>query len=81
VVEKHMLRYLYGTLDYGLDYLRGDKVRLMGYTDSYWVGCVCDRKITSCCYFGLALAVVSWFSQKKKSVALSYVEAEYMAVS
>ena len=32
--EKHVLRYIVGTIDYGLDYIRGDGVRLVGYTDS-----------------------------------------------
>jgi hypothetical protein len=31
---KHVLRYLQGTLDFGLEYVRGDGVRLAGYTDS-----------------------------------------------
>jgi hypothetical protein len=34
VAAKHVLRYLCGTVDYGLNYLRGDGVRLVGYTDS-----------------------------------------------
>ena len=34
VAAKHVLRYLQGTLDYGLDYRQGDGVRLAGYTDS-----------------------------------------------
>jgi hypothetical protein len=33
VATKHVLRYLCGTVVYGLDYLRGDKVRLVGYTE------------------------------------------------
>ena len=36
---KHVLHYLQGTLDYGLDYRQGDGVRLAGYTDSDWAGC------------------------------------------
>jgi hypothetical protein len=44
VAAKHVLRYLCGTVDYGLDYHRGDGVHLVGYTDSDWVGCVSDRK-------------------------------------
>jgi hypothetical protein len=79
VAAKHVLRYLYGTVDYGLDYQRGDGVRLVGYTNSDWAGCVSDRKSTSRCCFGLGLAVVSWFSRKQKSVAFSSAEAEYMA--
>jgi hypothetical protein len=34
VGEKHVLRYVVGTVDYGLDYVRGDGVSLVGYTDS-----------------------------------------------
>eukprot|EP00253_Pinus_taeda_P026114 PITA_26114 len=37
------------------------------------------RKSTSGCCFGLGSAVVSWFSHKQQSVALSSAEAEYMA--
>jgi hypothetical protein len=81
VAAKHVLRYLCGTVDYGLDYHRGDGVRLVGYTDSDWAGCVSDRKSTSGCCFGLGSTVVSWFSRKQKSVALSSAEAEYMAAS
>ena len=34
VGEKHVLRYIAGTIDYGLDYVRGDGVSLVGYIDS-----------------------------------------------
>jgi len=68
-------------MDYGLDYRQEDGVRLAGYTDSDWAGCASDRKSTSGCCFGLGLAVVSWFSRKQQSVALSSAEAEYMAAS
>jgi hypothetical protein len=78
VATKRVLKYLCGTVDYVLDYQRGDGVNLVGYTDSDWAGCVSDRKSTSGCCFGLCSVVVSWFSGKKKSVALSSAEAEYM---
>ena len=78
VETKHVLMYLCGTIEYGLDYQRGDGVRLVGYTDSDWAGCVSDRKSTSGCCLGLGSTVVSWFSRKQKSVALSSAEAEYM---
>ena len=78
---KHNLRYLPGTTDYGLDYRRSGGVGLVGYTDSDWVGSVSDRKSTFGCCFNLGSAVVSWFSRKKKSMALSSAEAEYMAAS
>jgi hypothetical protein len=81
VAIKHVLRYLWGMVDYGLDYVRGDGVRSIGYTDLDWAGSVVDRKSTSGCCFGLGLTVVSWFNQKHQSVALSSVEGEYMAAS
>ena len=56
-------------------------MRLAGYTDSNWAGCASDKKSTSGCCFGLGLVVVSWFSRKQQSVALSSAEAEYMAAS
>ena len=34
VAAKHVLRYLAGTVDYGLDYRRPNGVRLIGFTDS-----------------------------------------------
>ena len=79
VGAKKNLQYLQGIVDYGLDYRQGDGVRLAGYTDSDWAGCASDRKSTSGCCFVLGSAVVLWFSQKQQSVALSSVEAEYMA--
>jgi hypothetical protein len=78
---KHVLRYIAGSMDYGLDYVRGDGVRLIGYIDSDWAGCGVDRKSISGYCFGLGSIVVSWFSRKHKSVALSSAEAEYMAAS
>jgi hypothetical protein len=81
VGEKHILRYVVGTVDFGLDYVRGDGVSLVGYTDSDWAGCVADRKSTLGCCFSLGSGLVSWFIQKQNLVALSSVEAEYMAAS
>jgi hypothetical protein len=81
VAAKHVLKYLCGTVDYGLDYHGGDGVRPIGYTDSDWAGCVSDKKSTSGCCFGLGSVVVSWFNRKQKSGALSSAEAEYMVAS
>jgi hypothetical protein len=81
VAAKHVLRYLRGTVEYGLSYIQGDGVKLMGFTDADWAGNTVDRKSTSGCCFSLGSGVVSWFSRKQKSVALSSAEAEYMAAS
>jgi hypothetical protein len=81
VGAKHILRYVAGTVDFGLNYVKGDGVWLVGYIDSDCAGCAANRKITSGCCFSLGSALVSWFSWKQKSVALSSAEAEYMAAN
>ena len=58
VGAKHILIYVVGTVDFGLDYVRGDGVSLVGYTDSDWVGCAADRKSTSGCCFSLGSGLV-----------------------
>jgi len=77
---KNLLRYLRGTITYGLRYIARD-VRLFGYTDADWAGNVEDRKSTSGCCFSLGSASISWMSRKQKSVALSTAKAEYIAAS
>jgi hypothetical protein len=81
VGDKNVLRYVAGTVDFGLDYVRGDRLSLVGYTDLDWAGCAANRKSTSRSCFSLGSGLVSWFSQKKKSDGLSSVEVEYMAAS
>jgi len=36
IVAKHILRYLKGTVDYGLEYKADQKINLEGYVDSDW---------------------------------------------
>jgi hypothetical protein len=81
VAAKHVLRYLCGTVEFGLSYIQGDGVKLVGYSDADWAGSAVDRKSTSGCCFSLGSGAISWFSRKQKSVALSSAEAEYMAAS
>ena len=74
-----MLRYLRGTIGYGLRYSTDSDMQLVGYTDTDWAGSVKNRKSTFGCCFSLGFAVISWFSRKQISVALSSSEAEYIA--
>ena len=78
VVAKHVLRYLCGTVGYGLRYTSSSDLTLVSYSDSDWVGSVDDQKSTSRCCFSLGSAMVSWFSRKQLTVSLSIVEAEYI---
>eukprot|EP00253_Pinus_taeda_P002638 PITA_02638 len=78
---KHVLCYLRGTLGYGLCYRQEDEVKLCGFTDADWERIPTDRKSTSGGIFNIGSTTVSWYSRKQRSVALSSVEAEYMATS
>lgn len=79
---KHILRYLVGTINYGLLYNRADSSsECCGYSDADWAGDLDDRKSTSGYVFQVGGAPVSWRSCKQSSVALSTAEAEYIALS
>ena len=43
VATKHVLKYIRGTMEYSLRYLRDGEVKLYGYLDLDWVGGVADR--------------------------------------
>ena len=54
---------------------------IIGYSDADWAGDVKDRRSTSGNVFLLGGGAITWSSRKQSSVALSTVEAEYMALS
>jgi hypothetical protein len=81
VVVKHILRYVRGTIAYGLRYTFSGGVMLHGYTDSDWMGNTMDRKSTSGYCFSLGLVMISWSSRKHGSIAQSTAEAVYIAAS
>jgi len=78
---RHILRYVCGTIEYGLRYTRGDDVKLCGFTDEDWAGSSVNKKSTSGYCSSVGSGMVSWCSRKQKSVALSSAEVEYMAAS
>jgi hypothetical protein len=74
-----MVRYLKGTLAFGLCYTRDHDFRLSSYIDSDWAGSVSDKKSTLGCCFSLGSSMISWQSRKQSSIALSTAEAKYIA--
>jgi hypothetical protein len=64
VAVKHILRYVRGTIAYGLRYTASGGVMLHGFTDSDWMGSIVDRKSTSGYCFNLGLTMISWSSRK-----------------
>eukprot|EP00253_Pinus_taeda_P019688 PITA_19688 len=81
VISRHILIYVHGTVGLELKYTQEDDVRLSRFTDADWAGILVDRKSTSGYYFSVGSGMISWCSRKKKSVALSSVEVEYMAAN
>jgi hypothetical protein len=79
VSPKHVMRYLKGTLDYGLCCTRDCDFRLYDYTDSDWDGSASDRKNNSGCCFSLGSSMTLWKSKKQSSISLSTTEVEYIA--
>ena len=78
ITVKHILRYLKGTVDYGLKYEVNQKINLEGYVDSDWASNAIDRKSTSGCFFNMGSGVISCFRRKQSCVALSTAEVEYV---
>ena len=66
-------------MDIGLWYPKSDNFELIGFWDAHFASCKVERKNTSdTCHF-LGHSLVSRHSKKQNSVALSTVEAEYIA--
>ncbi|WVZ84747.1 hypothetical protein U9M48_031738 [Paspalum notatum var. saurae] len=78
---KHIFRYLKFTSELGLWYSSGSSLSLRGFSDADHAGCLIDRKSTSSTCQLLGTSLVSWFSRKQASVALSTTEAEYIAAA
>jgi len=63
----------------GLWYPSHSLIHLVGYSNSNFAGCKLDRKSTSGTCHLLGSSLISWHSKKQACVALSKVEAEYIA--
>ena len=78
---KRVLRYLKGAAELALTYTTEGNESLTGYSDADWAGDRDTRRSTSGMTFILQGASITWSSRRQASVALSTVEAEYMALS
>ncbi|CAM8975301.1 unnamed protein product [Rhodiola kirilowii] len=76
---KRIIKYVCGTVDFGIWYTKDTNPHLVGYCDADWAGNAKDRKSTSGGCFFLGNNLVSWFSKKQNSISLSTAEAEYIA--
>ncbi|XP_037491716.1 secreted RxLR effector protein 161-like [Jatropha curcas] len=80
IATKRILRYLNVIADYSL-YYQGGNLQLRGYTDADWAGDADERKSTFGFVFLLNNGTISWSSKKQSCIALSTMEAEFVAFS
>ncbi|KAK4369879.1 hypothetical protein RND71_009354 [Anisodus tanguticus] len=78
---KRIIRYIQGTLDYGLHLYPSSTSTLVSYTDADWGGCSDTRRSTSgyCIFLGNNL--VSWSAKRQSTLFRSSAEAEYRGVA
>lgn len=79
ITTKHIMRYLWGTINYYLKYVRRSDAQLIGYTDSDLGGNEHDGRSTMGGFLSLGSYMVSWMSRKKDTISLSSVEDYYVA--
>ncbi|GAB2299634.1 hypothetical protein Dimus_038573 [Dionaea muscipula] len=88
---KRVLRYLKGTLEYGMWFPTSvtagslapahDHFHIVGYSDNDWAGDVNERKSTTGFVFMSGSTAIFWASKKQPIVALSSSEAKYVAAA
>ncbi|CAL8084538.1 unnamed protein product [Prunus armeniaca] len=80
IAVKRILRYIQGTLDYGIQFTSGF-LELQAYTDADWAGDPNDRKSTSGYVVFLGRNPISWGAKKQTTVSRSSTEAEYRSLA
>ncbi|GKD44173.1 ribonuclease H-like domain-containing protein, partial [Tanacetum coccineum] len=80
-VLKRILRYVRGTLDYGLQLFSSSTIDLVAYSDADWAECPTTRRSTLgyCVFLGNNL--LSWSSKRQPTLSHSSAEAEYLGVA
>lgn len=78
---KRILRYVRGTLNYGLTISKSSSMSISTFSDADWTGSIDDRRSTSgfCVFLGPNL--ISWSARKQGTVSRSSTEAEYKAMA
>lgn len=77
---KHILRYVKGTLGFGLSFSPGSP-NILGYSDADWARCIDTRRSTYGYYIFLGPNLISWSAKKQPTVARSSCESEYKAIA
>eukprot|EP00253_Pinus_taeda_P006774 PITA_06774 len=74
---KRILRYVRGTIQFGIHYSAKATPLLVGFTDSDWAGDPDDRKSTAGYVCTLGSGPITWACKKQAAISLSSAEADY----
>ena len=80
-LEKIILRYVAGTLGYGLWYTHSPDNTLIGYVLSDFARSIDDRKSTFGYAFHLGTNMISWASKKQPIFSMPFAGEEYVATT
>ncbi|GKC48441.1 ribonuclease H-like domain-containing protein [Tanacetum coccineum] len=78
---KHILRYVCGTIDHGLQLHVSSTSQLTVYTDADLAGCPVTRRSTSGYCVFLSDNLLSWSAKRHVTLSRSYAEADYRGVA
>ncbi|GKC52514.1 ribonuclease H-like domain-containing protein [Tanacetum coccineum] len=78
---KRILRYVQGTLNYGLQLFSSSTTNLFVYSDADWAGCPTTRRSTSWYCVFLDNNLLSWSAKRQPTLSRSSAEAEYRGVA
>lgn len=78
---KRIIRYVKGTIDYGISFTANTDFTLKAYSDSDWAGCQDTRRSTGGFCTFLGSNIISWSAKRQPYVSRSSTEAEYRCLS
>lgn len=81
LAAKGVVRYLAGTINFGLTFKGSAGLTVLGYCDSDYAADRDTRRSTTGFIFTLAGGAITWSSKRQATVAASTTEAEYVAAA
>jgi hypothetical protein len=80
-IVKRILRYVQGTIKWGLKISKDDQLMVYAFAGANWAGCRDDRRSTGGFAVFVGCNLVSWCAKKQATVSRSSTEAEYNALA
>jgi hypothetical protein len=81
MATKHLLRYVKGTVNLGLQITHSSSMLVSGFSDVDWTGSIDDHWPIGDFAVFLGSKLISWRARKQPTVLGSSTEAEYKAIA